>query len=1110
MSKPADPVQSNAQIFRVYSRRLSNPTDQDIFIASANKLAAFLSNARAYYVEAQLPVIELLEVSLNSLKNVAPDVFRQSDLMNRSLISAEQAPLFDAFDNLAKSVKPYVPLFTNTLRNRLVLFLSSVGIGVQGAQGSGSSDTSMQTSTARTAGPQPSSTVPQAPTRNTPPSSSSTRPGTSVTTKLPASSGTATPTPVSTSAPSLPVSSMTVESPSASGLDEVTSPVSVEMSVDHEVVSTPTQQAPYSPAIVLPSRQPPLSHAPASGAVVSTAPVETDLPPQALPPPNTLPLTPSMLPPLHTQPLSPISDPKITPNPLQKTAQSPSANRPKQAVHLSSKPPPLDGAFQGLLPSLSRARASGSAPVPLSSIRQNPKPPSRRQSSGLDFLQLDLQVAREKKQKAAAEAARSGSVSSPTSPMSGTATTATLIAVAVTGAPRTPVLPHSSPAVAQGTPALISPALGTPTANPSTAISSESDDLSALQPQKAQTATPRPVHRDLRQYSNRSVSGTPSTPKLQITDRGPAPPPEPGSLGAPIVIDEDEEGLISVPAEDKMEVDVVEALPSVEANSVVVLDSQDSRGDGDSAERRPKPQHQQEDSVTSEHSPKQNVSAPQPTTRFPVPITSASVPPVSTPGNEMQGVSSQQATENKEAHSKNGGKDLSNANVESETMEISVECGDYPSVAVVSGATIEQPLGSGPTLDKGSSPTSVGVMSAPETGNTQTTSFVPLATASIAATAEASPILATSPDELKRVLLGTQSREPGPSMNAQPHQKPVTGEHADGASVADVPPASGKHRRSPTPDGDARMVSPIKSSLVPVAEWRQDLPTTPVRSNIAQPTTPTVTVSLVAQQRKNEDGSGGTIGPSSPLGSSVFREPLTSSGNGPASTNLSISFLRANSSLSDMDISHSSISPPPIAVLKAHSEGASMTNSSRASEARTETEDDEMIDELAPLFGKDMRVLSMFNPYDVPGEFTLDFVLVDNIDLDISRAKCISLACYSVQDLEPHANQQDVSREHWFENVRPVPWPKLPRHLWFLVNDEFTILYPPYEAEEELFDLSSYLRPGQNKIAFTQIDTMSDYVLVLHWSLPHAQSARGTKRFREQLAWLTRPISPAI
>ena len=33
--------------------------------------------------------------------------------MDRSLIPDEQAPLFDAFDKLANSVTPYVPLFTN-------------------------------------------------------------------------------------------------------------------------------------------------------------------------------------------------------------------------------------------------------------------------------------------------------------------------------------------------------------------------------------------------------------------------------------------------------------------------------------------------------------------------------------------------------------------------------------------------------------------------------------------------------------------------------------------------------------------------------------------------------------------------------------------------------------------------------------------------------------------------------------------------------------------------------------------------------------------------------------------------------------------------------------
>jgi hypothetical protein len=235
--------------------------------------------------------------------------------------------------------------------------------------------------------------------------------------------------------------------------------------------------------------------------------------------------------------------------------------------------------------------------------------------------------------------------------------------------------------------------------------------------------------------------------------------------------------------------------------------------------------------------------------------------------------------------------------------------------------------------------------------------------------------------------------------------------------VADVPPASatGKHRRSPTPNGDTRRVFPRQSSPDPIAEQRQDAPATPVRSNITQPTTPTLTITQVAQQRENDGGSVGVVGPSSSLGPWVYRwqEPLTPSGSplaaqqqengdgsvrvvgpssslwpsvyrwqapltpgggGQASTNLSVGHVRTNSLLSDMDISRSST--PPIVVLK--TESASGTNSSssqRASEARTE--DDEMVDELAPFFGKEMRVLFMFKPYDIPGEFTLDCFLLD-------------------------------------------------------------------------------------------------------------------------------------
>jgi hypothetical protein len=69
----------------------------------------------------------------------------------------------------------------------------------------------------------------------------------------------------------------------------------------------------------------------------------------------------------------------------------------------------------------------------------------------------------------------------------------------------------------------------------------------------------------------------------------------------------------------------------------------------------------------------------------------------------------------------------------------------------------------------------------------------------------------------------------------------------------------------------------------------------------------------------------------------------------------------------------------------------------------------------------------------------------------------------------------------------------------------------------ELFDVSQYLRPGQNKIAFTQIDSMVDYVVVLYSHYPtrsQIASVRARwderKRFQRELAWLARPISPTI
>ncbi|KAH8982995.1 hypothetical protein EDB86DRAFT_2834154 [Lactarius hatsudake] len=300
--------------------------------------------------------------------------------------------------------------------------------------------------------------------------------------------------------------------------------------------------------------------------------------------------------------------------------------------------------------------------------------------------------------------------------------------------------------------------------------------------------------------------------------------------------------------------------------------------------------------------------------------------------------------------------------------------------------------------------------------------------------------------------------------------------------------------------------------------------TTLMQSDIAQPTTPAGPLVLVAQKRENEGGSGIAVGASPSLEPLDHQEPLPPSSSGRVSTDPPMGL---HSSLSDTDISRSSGANPS----NFNSRSRPPSSGRDAPEARIETvktrgfEDDELVDELqvTPRFGKEMWVLYMTMPYDVPGEFAMDFHLGDvdynAISLWVRAAEndeCISLACYSIQDLEPHANQQQgPSREHWFENVRPVPYKEIPRVLWFIINDEFTILFPPYEASEDLLDVSPYLRMGENKLCFTQIDSMEGYVLVLHGHYPTQSQiaplrARwdGRMRFREQLAWLTRPLSP--
>ena len=66
--------------------------------------------------------------------------------------------------------------------------------------------------------------------------------------------------------------------------------------------------------------------------------------------------------------------------------------------------------------------------------------------------------------------------------------------------------------------------------------------------------------------------------------------------------------------------------------------------------------------------------------------------------------------------------------------------------------------------------------------------------------------------------------------------------------------------------------------------------------------------------------------------------------------------------------------------------------------------------------------------------------------LDFCHARCISLVCYSTEDIRTHAIQQGESREHDFKIIRQVlqqvPCTKIPPVLSFTMNDEFTLSFP--------------------------------------------------------------------
>ncbi|KAH9953886.1 hypothetical protein BC827DRAFT_1245787 [Russula dissimulans] len=923
MSK--DLIQSNSQIYRVYYRRLANPADQDIFITSAIKLTAFFSDVRAYYSEAQRPIIEILEVACDSLKNVMPSVFSKPGSLDRSVVPPEKATLFSAFDKLVNSVRPHVPRFTDpTLRNRLVSLLSSIGVLL-------------------------------------PP-----------------------------------------------GTTDATSQV-------HSVVS---QIPPQAPSVVSPSQAPapanainPVPMIPASLPMSSVAPPPSSVPP-VLPSSQNISTTPSVT-----------SSPDLTP---------------KDRDSQSMLPPLVSAANVGVAhvpqsapPSHVQAPVQAAISDPASSDQQNSIPIPRRRSSGLDFLQLDLKVAREKKLKAAAFAAEAHK-SVPTTHQPVPSTSSTVPLVAMTASP-------TSTTIAGTTPVLTS-----------AVISSESNTASS--PLIVQTTSPTLVHRNLRQGSTRATFV--GSHKLRITDRAPAPAPEPGSSSAPIVIDEDDEPT-STPADQPMEVDAptTQALPNKDATPTV-LDQQDVQGSNGDAQNDIKPQP---DQVISELLPEDNASATQvesrplvsehelSATRTPqvgvMAIQSPSVPSTSVPLSSF--ATARPATPPSPSKTLAPSDSIS-GDASGVQLQPAVDNN-------ARGNIVEDTVGS-----FGSS--TIEIVAAPKAKDTGMTPPDAATISSTAIMTESSPTLVTSPD----------ADRPNPLLNVAEPSRTV---------------------------GDE----------APNVEGQQDLSTT--QSDIVG-SSAIATVSLGVEPLADVGGATEMV---------AGQVPSVSSLN-PTIAVLGTRTCSRGSSVSSASSDSRSVSPPP---------GNKFSDSGNVQVKAEELEEDEMVDELAPLFGKEMSVICMDRAYDIPAEFTWNFTLSpadwdrvsqwvkapECLDLDISQAKCVTLACYSMQELDPYANQGSLAREQWFENVKPVPWAKVPHHLWAIVNDKFTVVFPPYMSPDDLFDVSPFLQPGPNKILFTQNDGMADYILVLHDHHPtrgqlvplHARWDME-RRFREQLQLLARPF----
>lgn len=446
------------------------------------------------------------------------------------------------------------------------------------------------------------------------------------------------------------------------------------------------------------------------------------------------------------------------------------------------------------------------------------------------------------------------------------------------------------------------------------------------------------------------------------------------------------------------------------------------------------------------YDPRLSIATPPPATLAPGP---------SVPSGSEDGVPLQQAKDSKE---------------QGKLAKVSVESLGRPTTEIVSDATIKPLLGS--------ESSAMNVDPAHTTEDTEMTPTAPVTTETAAAMTESSATLAASHD----------NAEPSSQLNiTESHD---TGEHAT-TSVTEASLAIGKHGRSLTPDGNTRRVVPRREL---VSEIQHDSPTIVLQSEIVGSTS-SAPVILGSEEHKKEGGLKAVVDPSFQLGH-VGRHTSSISGGGVGEPMLAVPRSGPYSSsepLSDMDISYS-MTPPPIVVLgtrtgvsspDSHSRYSSPPSGNAPSEAGMETVkaeefEDEMVDELAPLFGKEMRVICMDRAWDVSGEFTWNIhlpqvdwdrvskwadapenlecvacfpflknalilsIFVIQFSSDISRVRCITLACYSMRELEPYATQEGLTREQWFENVKPVPWANLPPHIWGLINDNIIAGFPPY------------------------------------------------------------------